>query len=49
MIGEIKVSKMECQTLQVDKDALAIFAENIEKNSQATLAELQKYSWCIRV
>ena len=42
MIGEVKVSKTECQTLQADKDALAISVENIEKNSQATLEELQK-------
>ena len=42
MIGEVKVSRTECQTLQADKDALAISAENTEKNSQATLAELQK-------
>ena len=42
MIGEVKVSNKECQTLQADKDALAISVENIEKNSQATLAELKK-------
>ena len=42
MIGEVKVSRTECQTLQADKDALAISAENTENNSQVTLAELQK-------
>ena len=42
MIGEVKVSRTEFQTLQVDKDTLEISAENTEKNSQATLAELQK-------
>ena len=42
MIGEVKVSKMECQNLQADKDALVISAKNIEKNSQATLEELGK-------
>ena len=26
MIGEVKVSKAECQTLQADKDALLVFA-----------------------
>ena len=41
MIGEVKVSRLECQSLQADKDALAIFAENTEKNSQVTLVELQ--------
>ena len=42
MIGEVKVSRTECQTLQEDKDALAISAENTEKKSQVTLVELQK-------
>ena len=42
MIGEVKVSRTECQTLQADKDALAISTENTEKNSQVTLVELQK-------
>ena len=42
MIGEVKVSRTECQNLQEDKDALAISVDNTEKNSQLTLAELQK-------
>ena len=42
MIGEVKVSKAECQTLQEDKDDLVVSAENIERNSQATSAELGK-------
>ena len=37
MIGEVKVSRKECQTLQADKDALAISAENTKKSSQVTL------------
>ena len=31
MIDEVKVSKVECQTLQVDKDALVLSPGNIEK------------------
>ena len=42
MISEVKVSKAECQILQADKDALVISRESIEKNSQATSAELGK-------
>ena len=42
MIGEFKVSRIEFQTLQANKDALVIYAENTENNSQVTLAELQK-------
>ena len=42
MIGEVKVSKVECQTLQADKDALVVSTENMERNSQATLVELGK-------
>ena len=42
MTREVKVSRTECQTLQADKDALAISVENIKKSYQVTLAELQK-------
>ena len=42
MIGEVKVSRTECQTLQAYKVALTISVENTEKISQFTLAELQK-------
>ena len=42
MMGEVKTSRMECQTLQVDKNALEISAKNNEKSAQVTLAELQK-------
>ena len=42
MIGEVKVSKEECQTLQADKDPLVVSAKNMEKNSQAISAELGK-------
>ena len=42
MISEVKVSKVECQTLQVDKYALVISAGNIEKENHATLAEFEK-------
>ena len=42
MIDEVKVSNVECQTLQVDKDALVVSIENMERNSQATSAELGK-------
>ena len=42
MIDEVNVSKTGCHTLQADKDALAISAENIEKNSKATLVKLKK-------
>ena len=38
MIGEVEVSKVECQTLQADKYALVISAGNIEKENQATLS-----------
>ena len=31
MIGQIEESKAECQTLQLDKDALVLSASNIEK------------------
>ena len=33
MIGDVKVSKEECQTLQEDKDALVVSAYNMERNS----------------
>ena len=42
MIGEVKTSRIERQTLQADKNDLAISTENIEKSAQVTLAELQK-------
>ena len=42
MINEVKVSKVECQTLKADKDALVISTGNIEKENQATLAEFEK-------
>ena len=42
MIDEVKVSKVEFQTLQADKDALVIFAKSIVRNSQATSAKLGK-------
>ena len=42
MISEVEVSKVECQTLQEDKDALVLSAGNIEKESQATLADFGK-------
>ena len=42
MISEVNVLKVECQTLQADKDSLVISAGNIEKESQATLAEFGK-------
>ena len=42
MIGEVKVSKEECQTLQENKDVLVVSAKKMEKNSQATSAELGK-------
>ena len=42
MIGEVEVSKAECQNLQADKYALVISAGNIEKNAHTTLAELGK-------
>ena len=42
MIGEVKVSRTECQTLQADKNALEISIDNKEKSAQVTLVELQK-------
>ena len=42
MKGEVKTSRIECQTLQADKNALTINAENTKKSAQVTLAELQK-------
>ena len=42
MISEIKVSKVECQNLKVDKEALKISTGNIERNAQATSAEFEK-------
>ena len=42
MIGEVEVSKAEFQTLQADKDALVVFAENTDKNAQTTLSEFGK-------
>ena len=33
MIDEVKVSKVECQILQAEKDALVISIGNIEKNA----------------
>ena len=42
MMGEVKTSRIECQTLQADKNALEISTENTKKSAQVTLAELQK-------
>ena len=42
MISEVMVSKVECQTLQANKDALVLSAGNIEKESQDTLADFGK-------
>ena len=42
MIGEVKTSRTECQTMQEDKNSLAISVENTEKSAQVTLVELQK-------
>ena len=42
MIDEVEISKEECHTLQADKDALIIYAGNIENNSQTTMPELVK-------
>ena len=42
MIGEVNTSRTECQTLQEDKNALAIFVEKTKKSAQVSLAELQK-------
>ena len=42
MISEMEVSKADCQTLQSDKYALVLSASNIEKESQATLADFGK-------
>ena len=42
MMGEVKTSRTECQTLQADKNALEISAENTKKSAQVTLVELQK-------
>ena len=42
MIGEIEESKVECQTLQSNKDALVLSARNIERESKATLAECER-------
>ena len=42
MISEVELSKAKCQTLQGDKDALLLSAGNIEKESQATLADFGK-------
>ena len=42
MIGEVEISKEECHNLQADKDALIIYAGNIENNSQTTMPELVK-------
>ena len=44
MISEVELSKAECQTLHADKDALVLSAGNIEKESQATLADFGKLS-----
>ena len=42
MISEVKVSKEECQNIQANEDALVLSAWNIEKESQATLADFGK-------
>ena len=42
MISEVELSKVECQNLHADKDALVLSARNIEKESQATLADFGK-------
>ena len=42
MIDEFKVSKVEFQTLQAEKDYLVISVGNIEKNVQNTLSEFGK-------
>ena len=42
MIGEIEVSKNECQNLQEDKEVLEISAGNIERNAQATFSEFEE-------
>ena len=42
MVIEVKVSKVECHTLQANKDAFVISTSNIEKENQATLAEFEK-------
>ena len=42
MISEIEESKVECQTLQSDKDALVLLGNNIERESKATLAQCEK-------
>ena len=42
MMSEVKTSRMEFQTLQVDKKALEISTEKTKKNAQDSLAELQK-------
>ena len=42
MIGEVEVSEVECQNLQVEKGTLVISVGNIEKENQATLAEFEK-------
>ena len=42
VMGEVRTSRAECQTLQADKNALEISAENTEKSAQTNLAELQK-------
>ena len=42
MISEIEVSKAECQTLQLDKDALVLSTSNIENESKAILADFGK-------
>ena len=40
MMDEVKTSRMEFQTLQVDKNALEISTEKTEKNAQDSLVEL---------
>ena len=42
MISEIEGSKVDFQTLQLDKDALVLLASNIERESHATLSEFKR-------
>ena len=47
MLSNIEESKVECQTLQSDKDALVLSASNIERESkrkyEATLSEFERF------
>ena len=42
IISEIEESKVECQTLHLDKDDLVLSARNIERESKATLPEFER-------